>query len=177
MSKSGFGKTAMRIFLDSLGALGGFLIGGPGTAITAGKTVDDFLQSPFGDFILNAPGIGSVLKKEPFMGQKNVTRNSIAMLPRIGNTKNVANLLPIRMGNKNIPTSNLLVKPQPTRAFQLGAVSREPVIDVGLVKGKQNERYYLSTENENPNAAFATSGFSKRRNQRGPREKIYKVVI
>ena len=56
------------------------------------------------------------------------------------------------------------------------AISREPVINVEKTPDKYENLNFVSDQNENPNAAFATTGFTKLNKNRRTK-KIYKVVI
>lgn len=75
------------------------------------------------------------------------------------------------------PMLPLYIPPQSFDTFwNPQAVSREPIIYVNKEPRKHENLNFQSNQNENPNAAFATTGFSKRR-PRNTREKLYKVVI
>lgn len=111
-------------------------------------------------------------------------------IPAVTETKNIANLLPIRYNNA-IPLAPLSPSMQPIQppmnllradAFNHGVYQRQPVIRVQY--GRDNS--FTSYAQQGPNAAFGTSGFTqndgfpieqKRIIRRKPQARKYKYVI
>ena len=157
----------------------------PGSSIVSGyfKTLGDFTRDNL------APSLKYDIKKEDYIQKKGDVETINMFESAVGKKYGGAGSLgpklifdTLKPGKNHAIQSVLPLQPiyPASVSNNLGwlpyGVSKRPVIGVLETNNKHEALNFVSDQNVNPNAAFATTGFTKIKNKR-PREKKYKLLI